>query len=372
MLETLLRPIRRGLVGLLFIGAVACGSAEGYAPCSSNNDCSQGRICSTKGECIEQPDCGNGKCDAYLQENCATCPQDCGKCKELCDICSTDADCFDGKGDNRCITGLFNTSSYNDKGVCGRGCSTDENCPEGYVCKEFKIASGETLNQCYSQSAAEHSTFGEPICPTEKYREECEYKSGTIGCEGDSILACGSDFNGKVYSFNCFDFGLQCFEKNNGGTFPFVRCYGHAQLGDPCKDTDCDPYTKEDLWCDYIDSEKRVCLPRNCQKDDQCPDKFYCATDWNDECSVIDSPCTTDKECRKMGFVECKGAGEHRHCIGLPFNCNKNEDCPKDYFCGNQSKECVFIEVSCSNDEECKAKGYDACYQGSSSWCGYE
>ncbi len=103
-------------------------------PCDSNDDCiarvcidtaSLGRICSDF--CLEDAHCEEGfSCRVYQNEEAISiCLED---ANFLCDPCDEDLDC--GGASDLCVRVL-------DGDFCGRDCSRDSRCPEGFECLDI-------------------------------------------------------------------------------------------------------------------------------------------------------------------------------------------------------------------------------------------
>lgn len=114
-------------------GDDGCGGLCGH--CEENHLCQQGR-------CTYIPHCGDGHCDP--DEDCATCPPDCGDCcgndmcephlSENCYLCPVDCPCGCGEecGFGTCLFTACNDRQCGDDG-CGGSCGS---CGDHYDCVE--------------------------------------------------------------------------------------------------------------------------------------------------------------------------------------------------------------------------------------------
>lgn len=355
MLDQILGALNRSifrwsLVGLLALG---CDSAGGYAPCVSNDECSSGRIC-LQGECVDQPNCGNGQCEMYKNENCFTCAQDCGKCKELGDICSTDEDCFNGKGESYCLKYGFESTFYNGKGVCSKDCYS-ENCPSRYVCHIFDIDNGKTVHQCEPETGES----GELIA-FHSSEEPCQYfdyptiPRRNFSCSGTKLIECNEE--GKVNYIDCAEFGFSCIDKLQISFNP--GCYGLSKEGGVCLgDIDCLSLGKNHICSPkFHESVEKVCLPESCNQSLFCPEGYYCnCTDFYpcdnyvgiNTCTLITTPCVSDGDCPSEN---CGGKDGHRYCLPT---CDDywGGGCPDFYYC--KDDRCVVNNDICQTGADC-------------------
>jgi len=114
-----------------------CGSDGCIKECGP--DCPTGKICNSKGRCVEPPKdyCGDKKCTATANEDCKTCPADCAcEPNQVCKANSSGkfvCSCNDSCEGRECGT--------ND---CGGSCGT---CPAGETCRS---------NQCFGGGDCSH------------------------------------------------------------------------------------------------------------------------------------------------------------------------------------------------------------------------
>ena len=126
------------------------------------------------------------------------------------------------------------------------------------------------------------------------------------------------------------------------GETPATCCLDAGCIGDQvcvnntCKEPECGE-------CQYVDSEKHVCVDYDCCDDSECSD--------DEECS--------DHECEKIICGSCEFIEDHK-CKSLA--CCEDSDC-NDYnektidlckFPGTKSAECTHeVADECSSDEDC-------------------
>ena len=148
-------------------GTVNCGGCAFHQACES-------------GKCVDQPYCGNGKCEPGHGENCASCSKDCG--------CGTGQTCVD----DACCTlktcaGIDKECGVFDNGCngtldCG-GCGSHQTCESGKCvdqpyCGDKICNNGETCSSCAKDCG---SCCGNGKCET-GYGENCSTCAKDCGC----------------------------------------------------------------------------------------------------------------------------------------------------------------------------------------------
>ena len=161
------------------------------AACSSGPDCSEEvacgfgsvcvegaceeRLCATSAQCAMEAYCNDGVCvegcaeesDCYPGD---TCDSETGACKsagctdthedcgfgEFCNTASDEPECYDAGGyycaecddDDDCGGGGNHCTGYD---YCGVACTSDDDCPSGYMCAGFVDANGNVqYYQCFT------------------------------------------------------------------------------------------------------------------------------------------------------------------------------------------------------------------------------
>jgi hypothetical protein len=267
--------------------------------------CALGETCES-GSCVSIEKCGDGKCVAGDDENCASCPSDCGceatqSCVNL--ACCT-SDCG-GKqcGDNGC------------DGVCGI-CLDGTSCEAGTcikikTCGDGKCVAGDDEN-CAS-------------CPSD------------CGCEEEA-----SCISGACCTPDCG--GKQCGDNGCGGL-----C-GACPNGTSCEAGTCIKIkTCGDGKCVAGDDENCVICPSDCG----CTAPEKCVE--SGECVKDDSGC--------LGIeLKCVGSNQISYCVEIDGEATVNQvKCPqKAPFCvEKEPAECVecIDNIGCPENQECVNNG---------------
>ena len=180
-------------------GGDGCGGSCGT--------CGQWETCTASGNCaIVTPLCGDGNCMSFLQENCDSCPQDCGQCcgngkceagyNESCNTCAED--CGTCCGNNFCEAQYSEDcdSCPGDCGPCVQFCG-DGDCDSDEDCASCPLDCGPC------------GFCGDGECSDD---ESCDWCPGDCGpCPFDSCAGnCGGSAGGCFCDDACHDFGDCC------------------------------------------------------------------------------------------------------------------------------------------------------------------
>ena len=295
--------------------ATACPGAPG-CECQTNEDCAT--------LCIETPT-GN-RCGKACQSNCmdgfkctlvpAPGGDDISLCfwrwGRLCEPCSSSAMCGGalGSGSALCIDYGGRAGAF-----CGAACSTNAECPSGYLCGEGKTIEGQTAKQCLRQAELD----GTVQCP-------CDARA----MAKELATACHADLPGGACA------GTRTCTANGLGP-----CTAGAVETCDGIDNNCNGLT-DDLACD----DQNVCT------DDVCdvPTKT-CLHPPNMAGCDDGNPCTVATACQ-AGV--CGG--------GAPLNCDDGNPCTTD-ICGADGCGHVLLSgTACSDGDPCTLA--DACQGG--------
>ncbi len=295
-------------------------------PCTSDADCLSER-CVTTGEggrcattCNEGEACGDPAWSCVVALD--TCPSPCAHyCAwnhlDLCRLCKVDGDCANPiyEVDVVCL-------AYGEEGsFCASACGADRGCPEGHLCEDVTLPSGQTRPYCRLAEglcgcSAEALSLGlETAC---KIRNDYGACPGVRECTAEGLGPCLGDSPKQekcnLKDDNCdgltdlpFE-GTVCKNQNVHGacygsetcTNGVLTCGAKIPATDECdgQDNDCDGYTDKgfvdtdgDALADCIDPD---------DDDDGALD------DGDDSGAVNDNPChggaftTCDDNCRAL------------------------------------------------------------------------
>ncbi|MFW5878736.1 MAG: Kelch repeat-containing protein, partial [Myxococcota bacterium] len=307
--------------------------------------CEVGEVCNTSGQCVATPEnCGDGTCDA--DEDCATCPDDCGTCcgdgtcdpaqNEDCWTCP--ADCGSCCGDGAC------NPSHDETCL---SCPADCGCPAGSTCDP------ET-ETC--------------VCAPDCDGREC----GDDGCEG----SCGSCDEG----YTCSDSGL-CVEE---GCQP--DCEGRECGDDGCGSTcgSCDEgYTCNASGQCVEESCQPDCTDRECGDDGcegscgSCDEGYTCNAAGQCVSSSSGCECTGDQVCvdgrcrdpevlcsetNPTGICESGYTCVEGSCVSDGAGCSSSNPagvCPMGEWCDGGTCVPYDDEVLCDDENPCTFDWYD-------------
>jgi formylglycine-generating enzyme required for sulfatase activity len=251
-----------------------CNDAEcGDDGCGGScGECDVGYECQ-EGACVQAGYCGDLVCDAGTDEDCRTCPGDCGDCcgNGLCspndgeDCGSCTIDCGDCCGDGYCDTMYEEgcATCPQDCGDCtGVSCAHSSGCESGY-CVDGVCCESACEGPCMS-------------CSMSAYEGWCTY----VGYGSDPDGDCGT------CQF-CNGYGT-CVPVYEGGD-PLDHC----PASDPSTcgfDGTCDGYGECRLW-----ENGTICQPAGCWTDTMC-DPRVCDDGecWETYCESCDFGCLPD------------------------------------------------------------------------------
>lgn len=250
------------------IAAVVCAAPNVMHECDSNDECASGQYCDP-------------------------CLKTCEKTRNVCDPCSTDAQCGDETNKAICIP-------YSVGGnFCGRECLGDAGCSKGYSCKKLD---GVASMQCVPKSGS--CAPGSGACKTDvdcPFQFICnpEYGACVKGCLEDT--ACGQST-----------------------TDPKVCSLGHCVP--PCtKDADCAPLSPE---AKCVESHCKI--PGGCLSSLECQPEQHCAMATH-KCVP---GCEIDSDCQDAA-LSCGAGGK---CVEK--GCTMNYQCAFGEVCDPATGKC--------------------------------
>lgn len=388
------------LLSIVFVFAafvIAAGCPSGGGPCTKNDDCTPGQVCSGD-KCVDQseatdPDGGNGdvapkKCEkdeecadteACVDKACAAIPAKCTDDKQCraadkCDKtsgkcyrpCAFDEDCpanqaCDAK-EKRCVD--------------VKACEKAEDCPDGQTCNTCrKICTpsvGQKCNEdfnCTDLGGSDKAFCDKCINECRKRGDLCEpcSRDDQCGQDGDLCLpdilnpASGKKFcakacqNGlcpaqyKCQNFKDKDPADQCIPASNNCTSP-GECQSNA---------DC---VEQGKICNVATSQ---CIA-GCEVDENCPVRTTsesCTVDGdciNKAAKCVGGTCTVQlKCCRGRCGAPCDSSSECEQqeqctdgCCKIDGECRTSKDCKDKEYCDTKIGICV---AGCQTPDDCGA-----------------
>ncbi len=316
----------------------ACGPDGCGGSCGT---CGQWQTCTPSGQCkIVTPLCGDGNCQAFLQEDCDSCPADCGKCcgngvceGKFLETCSTcPSDCGKCCGNGFCDVSYGETCS-----TCALDCGA---CPP--VCGDAKCEQdkGETCTNCSADCGTCPDTCGDGLCSTQESCVTCSADCGP--CEQSCCLP-GQDpgcSNLTVQKCVCAMDSYCCDVAWDS------ICAGEADQCGSCNGNCC--LADSTPGCDDETIEQCVCAK----------DPYCCNVKWDASCAAD----VTSMGCGKCGTVPVCGDGmcdatSGETCTTCPKDCGI---CPCVPNCtGKQcgSDGCGGSCGTCPEGQTCSAQG---------------
>lgn len=285
-------------------GDDGCGGTCGV--CKDHHQCEEGT-------CIYQPWCGDGNCDTGTNEDCESCPNDCG--------CQGDDVCYL----KSCCTPDCDGKNCGDDG-CGDQCGT---CVEHYQCE---------VGTCVYQPWC-----GDGTCDTD-LNENCETCLPDCGCS----LVC---FQGECcIPSSCLSLKKECgyWDHGCGGTLYCGACQAHPNsFCNPSGQCDCtiDCNGKEcgldgcGGSCGFCGANEECSLQGQCQ----------CVTgsaSCGQTCCELDEVCFENQCCNPgCDSKECGDDG----CGGICGQCTQfpNSYCDGMGHCACGSDTCTILGKEC-------------------------
>jgi len=321
--------------------------------CQTNDQCGPGMEC-RGGVCVSTTSCEcNYDCDKSNNEVCNPATHQCETGQPPLN-CRDDCDCYTGES---CISGTCQPT-----GGDQQTCTTDDDCPDGQVCKG---------NKCVNESCTTRDDCAPPACicvdgectappPVCQGDDDCcsGYRCNFGTCVPENV-GCQSDDECKAIDPEyprCVD--GQCVQEcinDIDCPLPGQVCVDNHCISPDCTVESCDP----GQWCDVNDGqckpgcdENSDCTPpdtcdyssHQCGQTDCCGGVCDPATQYCDSltCQCVDM-CQTDADC-PTGFT----------CNSGKCWCT-DAGCPAGTSCNQQTGECVQDTVQCTTDADCPA-----------------
>lgn len=270
------------------------------------------RYCRSENASKPYCDFGTGECEECVLEQ--HCPPFWICSNNECRECLNNNDC---DVEHRCTQGP--------NWICvARTCSEIEYCEpdtwcerkygEGYICKDDECV----LDDCDGLDSK---------CPKGYY---CPENECVWGCENND---------------NCPDLKPHCSQETGN----CEECLGpvHCDSGYDCIDHKC----VEGLDCQHDDSlceKNEYCDVDTCVIG--CRDSINCG-EWTPHCSQATGMC---EEC--VYDLHCEPGHEcdaNYKCVWVGYECENDSECPKNWMCHDQRRECV---LGCQNGDNCSSK----------------
>jgi hypothetical protein len=270
--------------------------------------------------CTPPPECGDGLCNG--DENCTTCPLDCG----LCDVECGDGLCQDDSGED-CETCWQDCGACEGEGPCcvsngSPGCMDDD--IESCVCAMDSFCCNNTWDSVCAEMAEECNSCGGDCCAdngspgcSNSDVEECVCAQDSYCCEvfWDDICV------GEVDEYGCGTCDTECGDDVCEG---FEDC-------ETCSE-DCGYCLGEEFCCAEHDTPG--CAVQECQDIICEQDSYCCEFDWDEICA--------DEALDKCGFCQ----------VGAGSCCEDND------LAGCEDLECQLIV--CTEDLYCCDDTWDS------------
>lgn len=395
---------------LLPSGESACG-----IDCSGGNEdrCPPGSFCAAVGDdamqCVPE--------NLYCENQCGDPPRECddegdfcdpltGQCGPplgLCEECALDLQCGD---DNLCLT----FPDVDGRRGCGQACSTDEPCPDSYVCAAVDEAG--TVRQCVPEiltcidrcSAAEcdEGSVCNPLNgECEPPAEFCDPCITNAQC-GDTLDLCVQLLDNDAYCLQDCSNGGQFLCPEGTVCIPIgafeqcvpteLTCTNRCLEPEPvvCDEgQNCDPVDgtchtpqvdlcgrpcennyecggQNDMCIRFAEEATGAFCARGCADDDPCPFGYRCLF-LQDGLTQQCAPVGGDANCDLCASTDCPDGEACRPsdgtCLPEPTACTTQEECGPgeicDTFLENRCEPvglpCTFGNGDCSFDTECSA-----------------
>lgn len=186
-----------------------CEHPDNTMACDDSDACTQGDVCSEgvckSGAWICPPPCGDGFCSP--DQNCVTCPEDCGECTAVCEdgtcefpedcaTCPADCGVCPECGDGACESGETCQNCPTDCGACPSVCGNGQ-CEAGETCLDCQPDCGECPLICGNALCEPPETCGTcsqdcGVCPPKCGDLQCNGTETCTSCPGDCGQCPGS------------------------------------------------------------------------------------------------------------------------------------------------------------------------------------
>jgi len=346
-----------------------CPGGKG-CECDKDNPCKSGACVDDGGKSVCADPCDAGKCPTGSV--CAKVDQDGNEIEvcvpdaaQLCDPCSSSSQCIGAGGplasENACVD-LGKQGAF-----CASACKGDDECPNGYSCKDAKDLLGKDVKQCLPDAGiCECSASGIALgltAPCKNAMVDSEGKdvtcTGQRKCTVDGLSLCSAatevnievcdgvdnDCDGTADEKTCDDDDICTIDTCDGAAAKCVHVAGKDPLC--CNDSkECD-----DAKCATLD----FCNSSNTCVFKAAPQVCAVAGDCDDG-----NPCTLDS---------CATAGGCSQCVHEPQKgcCQVAADCPGGGVCSEPACEAGNCKMAarpdgtvcddgstCTNDEACQ------------------
>ena len=357
-------------------GPDGCGGSCGFCP--------PGLSCTAQGLCSQiGPVCGNQQCETGSNENCLTCPKDCGKCTGDCCTSHNGVGCED-LGVTKCVCamdpyccntqwdGICASEAQND---CGAICGCEPQCA-GKQCGEDGC--GGTCGTCPAGSICTDEDLCEVVCQPQCNGKQC----GPDGC-GNTCGSCGDNEQCNAQGQctcvpNCWN--KECGDDSCGGSCgkcgQFQTCTGSGKCAivtPLCGDGNCMALLQEN--CDSCPKDCGQCCGNgncepayleNCNSCTQdcgtCCGNNFCEEQFGESCGSCPQDCGPcpavcgDGECVEDAGESCKSCPED--CGQCPSSCGDGQ-------CDADNENCVSCGTDCGacNGDCCAANGTIGCQE---------
>ena len=382
--------------------------------CTKDSDCASGWCVEHQGEgvCTEvcQDQCPSGWSCKYMTGTGANAVFVCiSDYANLCRPCSSSEDC-DSIGEAEAVCVDYGA----DGDFCGGECSSTDDCPWAFSCKDVQAVEGTSSKQCVFDAglcpctAKSTASAASTTCQVSNEFGSC---AGTRTCTQDGLSPCDApapaeescngiddDCDGQTDELQYVDGGFLAL-CDDGNDCTEDSCAGidgckHTVLdGDGCDDGDActgpdqcaaEGCTGPAVACDDGNScTDDTCAPESgCQSNFNtapCDDGNGCTTD--DTCKegqcvgkqTVDCKCTSDLECKQFddedqcnGALKCIG----QQCVTDPTTVvvcdSSNTPACKASICVPETGECLLqaVEDGVPCDDGNKCTDGDACQAG--------
>lgn len=319
--------------------------------CKVDLDCRSTHTCDpTSKTCVPKKvnPCGNGRCEATHNENCSTCPKDCG--------CPSGQSCQAGTcktPPNPCGNGRCESTHNENCSTCPKdcGCSANQNCQAG-VCKaKPNPCTGVTCPRTHTCDASTAKCVPKTTCKSDldcSAPHQCDLNAKK--CVPKKADPCGNGRCEAAHNENCLTCPKDC--KCAAGQVCQVGICRAKE--DPCVKLNC-PRTHlcvasigkcvpksgcfSDMDCKISDRcHLNKCVPRK----NSCGNG-KCEASLNENCASCpkDCKCPSGQSCQ-VGVCKAKS----NPCTGV--------SCPKTHTCDSSTGKCVIKTPSkCKRDTDC-------------------